>query len=118
MTGNRAETPGTDPMQATFLAIVGRLERALRVYRYALIALAVVAAALVAGGVGLYETQQGACHAGNEFRAGDAANWDNFLDIALGPHPTPGNVKTAGLIRASIHKRDAPRACSSILPWG
>ena len=62
--------------------------------------------------------QQGACHAGNEFRAGDAANWDNFLDIALGPHPTPGNVKTAGLIRASIHKRDAPRACSSILPWG
>lgn len=113
------ESPLSEPTQLLVTAsqLLIRVERALRWYRPVVIALVVAVLLIGAGGAGLYSTQQGQCHAGNAFRASDAANWDDFLDIALGPHPRPEAVRLAGEIRQRIHARDAPRGCSA-WPWG
>lgn len=102
-------------MLATATALMERVERALRFYRYAAVAGAAVIALVILGGVGLYETQQQQCQAGNSYRAADAANWDDVLAIVFGGSADPRAAVAAGRIRAAIHHRDAPRACPGLL---
>jgi hypothetical protein len=102
-------------MMTTATALVARMERALRFYRYTAIAGAAVIALMIAGGVGLYETQQQQCQAGNSYRAADAANWDDVLAITFDGSADPRAAVAAGRIRSAIHHRDAPRACPGLL---
>lgn len=98
-------------MLGTATALMGRVERALRFYRYAAVALAVVVALLCAGGAGLYSMQRQQCQAGNAYRASDQQGWDEFILIALGPHPRPAAAASAAQLRAYIAGLDRPRAC-------
>jgi hypothetical protein len=101
-------------MLETAAALMRRVERALRFYRYAAAAGAVVIALLAAGGAGLYETQLGQCQAGNAYRAADQANWDDFIAVALGAHPAAGARAQAAVLRSEIHARDTPRPCPAL----
>ena len=101
-------------MLGTATALMGRVERALRFYRYAAIAGVVVIGLMCAGGAGLWETQQQQCRAGNDYRASDAANWDDVLAIVFGGATDPRAVRAERQIRAAVHHRDAPRACPGL----
>jgi len=101
-------------MMTTATALVERMERALRFYRYAFIALAVVVALLGRVVWQQYQDQRAACASGNAFRAADMANWDDVLAITFGGSTDPRAAVAAGRIRSAIHHRDAPRACPGL----
>lgn len=114
MSEGRGQGAGS-AMMTTATALVERMERALRFYRWAFIALAIVVALLGRVVWQQYQDQRAACASGNAFRAADMANWDDFITIALGPRPKAGALEAAASLRGKIHHRDAPRACPGLL---
>lgn len=54
------------------------------------------------------------CQAGNAFKAGDLKNWQLFIQVALGPHPSKDAVGKAQEIIAGVAGRDVPRDCDNL----
>ena len=54
------------------------------------------------------------CQAGNAFKTGDLENWQLFIQVALGPHPTKDAKGKAAEILQGVAGRDAPRNCSQL----
>lgn len=122
MNDERAEAIGRQSiLMKAAVDAVEDLKRQLRWFRWVMGAMVVIIIALGAGYVqvrGVQSAQRAAtvagCQAGNSYRAADAANWDRFLAVALGPHPAAHAVALAAQIRGFVHHADMPRDCSKL----
>lgn len=90
---------------------VKRVERALRWYRYGFVAFAIIIGLLGWGFWQQHTDTRNTCIAGNAFRAADAANWDDVLQIVFGQATDPRAIKAKTAIAVAVHSRDKARAC-------
>lgn len=100
-----------DPMIRLVTRQVDRLVKRSRRDRFIQVVLVLVCAALVAGGVVIYNNQQASCRAGNAYRSGNQQIWTKFIGLLTPPGTKPAELAIARSYLAYVGKVDAQRQC-------